>query len=57
MLFKLDKITGNVIIRDSKEWENRLNVLKEYMNKHLVTVPKKEITYEYLFYDINKISI
>jgi hypothetical protein len=49
--FKLDKTTGNLIIRDQKEWASRLDVLKETINKHLITIPNKEITYEYLFYD------
>lgn len=39
------------VIRNKKEWESRLNVLKECMNKHLITIPEKEVTIEYLFYD------
>jgi hypothetical protein len=30
----------------------RRDLLKEYINKHLITIPNKEITHEYLFYDI-----
>jgi hypothetical protein len=49
--FKLDKTTGKLIIRDQKEFDYRLNVLKEYINKYLITIPEKDVTYEYLFYD------
>jgi Holliday junction resolvase len=49
--FKMHKTLYVPVIRNKKEWENRLNVLKEYMNKHLVIIPEKEVTIEYLFYD------
>lgn len=39
------------MIRNPKEWSNRLKLLKETIEKHLVEIPSKEITYEYLFYD------
>jgi len=49
--FKLCKTTGISIIRDQKEWKSRLSLLNETINKWLIDIPKKEITYEYLFYD------
>ena len=49
--FKLCKKTGISIIRDQKEWKSRLDLLKETINKHLISIPQKEINYEYLFYD------
>jgi len=44
---------SNLIIRYQKEWENRLVLLKETINNWLINIPKKEITNEYLFYDIS----
>lgn len=26
-------------------------VIKEIINKHLITIPEKEVTYEYLFFN------
>jgi hypothetical protein len=49
--FKLCKKTGISIIKTQKEWQNRLNLLKETINKSLIKIPEREITYEYLFYD------
>ena len=49
--FKYHKGLDVPIIRDKNEWNNRLNTLKEYTNKHLISIPKKEVTAEYLFYD------
>ena len=51
--FKMHKKLDVPMIRDQKEWLGRLNLLKETINKHLITIPEKEITYEYLFYDCN----
>ena len=39
------------VIRDKKEWNNRLDVLRETINKFLYEIPEKEITNDYLFYD------
>lgn len=39
------------VIRELKEWQNRLNLLKETICKLLNNIPEKEINYEYLFYD------
>mgnify|MGYP003402185235 CR=1 FL=1 len=49
--FKYHNTLGVPMIRDQKEWDSRLDVLKEIINKHLITIPNKEITNEYLFYD------
>ena len=49
--FKMHKKLDVAIIRDLKEWENRLNILKETIQHWLINIPEKEITYEYLFYD------
>ena len=49
--FKMHKKLDVPMIRDQKEWSGRLDVLKETINKHLITIPNKEITYEYLFYN------
>jgi hypothetical protein len=52
--FKMHKKLDVPIIRDSKEWENRLNLLKYTINKWLNIIPEKEITCKYLFYDFYK---
>jgi hypothetical protein len=39
------------MINNKREWANRLKVLKASMDKWLTTIPEKEITNEYLFYD------
>ena len=49
--FNMHKTLDVPVIRNQKEWQNRLDLLKEYINKHLITIPEREITYEYLFYD------
>ena len=49
--FKIHKGFGVPVIRDQKEWANRLNLLKETIEHWLNVIPEKEITYEYLFYD------
>jgi hypothetical protein len=50
--FKNHKTLFVPIIRVKKEWNNRLNTLKETIVKWLTEIPESEITYEYLFYDI-----
>ena len=45
------------IIRDKKEWENRLRILQETINKWLNNLPEKEVTNEYLFYDKNDLKL
>lgn len=51
--FKMHKKLDIPIIRNHKEWENRLKLLKETINKWLIKIPEREITYEYLFYNEN----
>ena len=49
--FKMHKSLDVPIIKNNKEWDLRLALLKETINKFLETIPEKEITNEYLFYD------
>jgi hypothetical protein len=49
--FKMHKTLDVPVIREHKEWNNRLNLLKETSIKWLTEIPEREITYEYLFYD------
>ena len=51
--FKMHKSLDIPVIRNKNEWNNRLKLLQEYINKWLINdiVPNKEITIEYLFYD------
>ena len=49
--FKTHKLSGVPMIRDKKEWSNRLICLKICIEKWLNNIPEKEITNEYLFYD------
>jgi hypothetical protein len=51
--FKMHKTLDVPMIRNPKEWSNRLNVLKEITKRWLVEIPSREFTYEYLFYDCN----
>jgi hypothetical protein len=53
--FKNHKTLFVPVIRDKKEWNNRLELLKETIDKWLRKIPEKEISYEYLFYDKFKI--
>lgn len=50
--FKMHKTLDVQMIRDKKEWENRLNVLKDTITFWLKEIPEKEVTHEYLFYDV-----
>jgi hypothetical protein len=49
--FKIHKISGVPIIRNKKEWNNRLNTLKDVIHKYLGKIPEKEVTIENLFFD------
>jgi hypothetical protein len=49
--FKMHKTLDVPMIRERKEWQNRLNLLKETINKWLTKIPQKEVTNEYLFYN------
>jgi hypothetical protein len=51
--FKMHKGLDVPIIREQKEWLNRLNILKETIEHWLNIIPNKEVTNEYLFYDCN----
>jgi hypothetical protein len=51
--FKIHKTLGVPIIREPKEWQNRLDLLNERINYRLNNLPEKEVTNEYLFYDFN----
>jgi hypothetical protein len=50
--FKMHETLDVPIIRNSKEWFNRLKLLKETIEHWLINIPSKEVTNEYLFYDI-----
>ena len=43
----------DVPVKNEKELSSRLSKLQETMNQWLIQIPEREITYEYLFYDIN----
>ena len=49
--FKYHKSTGIPLIRDKKEWNNRLSIVKEMIKKYLNIIPEKEVTNVFLFYD------
>jgi hypothetical protein len=51
--FKMHKALDVPMIKDQKEWESRLYVLKGTINKWLNVIPEKEVTNEYLFYDFD----
>ncbi len=51
--FKMHKTLDVPMIREQKEWSDRLNVLKETINKWIIDIPNRELTCEYLFYDYN----
>jgi hypothetical protein len=39
------------MIRNKKEWTDRLMTLKTTINKHVVTIPEKAITIENLYFN------
>jgi hypothetical protein len=49
--FKIHKTIGTPMIRNKKEWDSRLDLLKETIDKHLQTIPEKEVTIDNLFFD------
>jgi ribosomal protein L37E len=49
--FKTHGLNGAPIIRNKGEWNGRLDLLKNTIDKHLQTIPTKEITIENLFFD------
>ena len=50
--FKVHKVHGIPIIDERSNWANRLEKLKESVNKWLVNIPTKEVTTEFLFYSV-----
>ena len=49
--FKIHKTHGIPIINDKSNWNERLELLKETINKWLIEIPGKEITCEYLYFN------
>jgi hypothetical protein len=49
--FKYHKTTGVCMIDDKVIWNNRLETLKETIEKNINNIPTKEVTIEQLFYD------
>jgi Holliday junction resolvasome RuvABC endonuclease subunit len=49
--FKTHKINGAPVIRNKKEWVERLTTLKTTIDKHLQTIPEKAITIENLYFN------
>jgi hypothetical protein len=50
--FRFHASSGVPIIADKTMWENRLNVLKEIIEKQIVTIPEKEVSVIELFHDV-----
>ena len=53
--FSKDK-DGKIKIGSTKDWNHRLQKLKECIAKNIENIPSKSISYEYLFYDDSKIQ-
>jgi hypothetical protein len=49
--FKYHNTNGVPIVRNQKEWQNRLEVLKNTIDKHLTEIPIEQITTVNLFFD------
>jgi hypothetical protein len=49
--FKIHKKNGVPIIRNKDEWNGRLDLLKTTIDKHLQTIPEKEVNIENLFFN------
>ena len=49
--FKYHTQSGVPVIRNIKEWNNRLQILKKSIEKNIKKIPTELITFEYLFYD------
>lgn len=49
--FKNHKSLFVPVIRNKKEWNKRLELLKDTINHWLTEIPSREISYEHLFYD------
>jgi hypothetical protein len=51
--FKYHRISGVPMIENEAEWNKRLESLKSTIEKHISTIPQKEVTIEQLYYDKN----
>ena len=49
--FKYHNFSQVPVVKNKKEWLNRLNELKIKISKYIKNIPNKEITEEYLFFD------
>ena len=49
--FSYHKALGVPIIKHKKNWNERLNLLKETIIKHIMNIPEKEVTIESLFFN------
>lgn len=49
--FSYHKLTGIPMIISENRWNQRLNILKNTMEKYIKIIPEKEISIEQLFYD------
>lgn len=49
--FNIHKTLGIQILNKKSNWNDRLEKLKETINKWLVNIPEKELTTEFLFFD------
>ena len=51
--FGVNKSTGTygLMAKHATAWENRLNVLRETIERHLKNVPTQDFTEDYLYYD------
>ena len=49
--FKMHKTLDVPVIRDKKEWNIRLDLLKKQISYYINNLPEKEVTNEYLFYN------
>ena len=47
--WKIDK-RGLCVVKDKKQWEERLNLLQENIEKYKTTIPDKHITIEQLYF-------
>ena len=49
--FKIHETLGVPIIADKKEWNMRMDVLTDIIEKHLNNIPTDPLTTEYVFYN------
>ena len=53
--FEYHKQTGVPIIKSKVAWKQRLNTLKDKIQYYIDNIPTKEITIEYLYYDVDQV--